>query len=205
MPSVRRMLDANSGMGTKRYFGPGFDLAKLAPAFATDGTMIAVAPFDAPAAHAATHRAGGSDVIGPQAPAAHASTHGDGGSDRITALGAVTAVALRVTPQTVGFAASITLNANTGNDFLIDVLTGNCTITWSNALSGNQGSVSVRQDATGGRTVTFTPPAGYTLRRDSAVADLAAAASPNAITVYTWAFFPIGGQNALIMSKMVLA
>lgn len=146
--------------------------------------------------------AGGGGGGGGGTPAAHAPTHDSGGTDPITALGTVTTKSLRSLITSIAYGAAVTLDVNLANDFAISTLTGNTTITWANAQLGNQGSVVVRQDATGGRTVTFTAPAPYVLMRDSALADLSAASSPNAFTVFTWAFVGVSPTAVLLMSKI---
>lgn len=119
------------------------------------------------------------------------------------ALGTVTADAFLEVPTNIPYAANVTLDAAAKNDYTIGQLTGPCAITWANPGAGRQGTVTVRQDATGNRAVTLTAPGGWTLQRDSLLSDLAAAQAANAITLYTWVFVSVGGANILLCSKVM--
>lgn len=118
-------------------------------------------------------------------------------------VGRLTVDAVLEVPTNIAYAAAVTLDAAVKNDYAIGVLTGPCAITWSNPAAGRQGTVAVRQDGTGSRAVTLTAPGGWTLMRDSVLADLAAAQAANAITLYTWAFVAVGGAQVLLCSKLV--
>lgn len=116
-------------------------------------------------------------------------------------LGRVTVDAILEAPSTPAYAASVTLDTAIKNDFAIGTLTGNIAITLSNPAAGRQGFIAVRQDATGGRTVSIAA-SGYTNYRDVNTTDLVASATANAITVYAYAMIVVGGVNMLLLSKL---
>jgi len=60
------------------------------------------------------------------------------------------------TPLSVAYAASITLDLSQRSNFVIGALTGNLTLAFSNPIPGMGGCVELRQDATGGRTITLS-------------------------------------------------
>jgi hypothetical protein len=118
-------------------------------------------------------------------------------------VGRLTVDAILESPTTFAYASSVPLNTSIKNDFAqSDVLTGNIAFTFPNAAANQQGKFSVRQDATGGRTVTITAPAGWTLYRDSNTSNLTAAAGANAVTIYTYAFEAVGGVNVMFIGKL---
>ena len=60
-------------------------------------------------------------------------------------------------PVEVAYASSVALNLNAGINFDIGALTGNLTLaTPTNMLAGKSGYIALKQDATGGRTVSFS-------------------------------------------------
>lgn len=120
-------------------------------------------------------------------------------------VGRLTVDTILETPTNIPYAATVTLDAAVKNDYTIGLLTGPCAITWSNPAAGRQGTVTVRQDATGNRAVTLTAPGGWTLMRDAAIADLTAGQAANTITLYTWSCLTVGGANILLCSKVVAA
>lgn len=117
-------------------------------------------------------------------------------------LGAVTADAYHETPGAPAYAATLTLDTAVKNDFEVGLLTGNTVITLSNPARGRQGYVAVKQDGTGGRTVTIQAT-GYTTRRESGTADLVAAPGANAETVYAYLMYQLGGTNCLLLNKLL--
>lgn len=58
--------------------------------------------------------------------------------------------------QTLTSASSITMNTNNGINAVV-TLTSNTTLTLSNLTNGDEGNIIVKQDATGGRTITISP------------------------------------------------
>jgi len=118
--------------------------------------------------------------------------------------GVTNITAYLATPLAVTYAASIALDVAASNDFAIGLLTGNVTFTFSNPNAGRQGLILVKQDTTGGRTVTFTAPSTYTIVRDANVADLSAASAASTITLFAYAMFALGGTNYLQLSKAFL-
>lgn len=116
-------------------------------------------------------------------------------------LGRVTVDAILEAPTVVAYASTVTLDTSIKNDFVIGSLTGNIAITLSNPAAGRQGLIAVRQDATGGRTVSIAA-SGYTNYRDINTPDLAAASGVSTITVYAYAMVVVGGVNMLLLSKL---
>jgi hypothetical protein len=108
------------------------------------------------------------------------------------------------TPLPVTYAASLTLDVAANNDFALGALTANLTLAFANAAPGRQGTIAVRQDGTGSRTVTFTAPSGYTLVRDLLVADLQPQAAASTLTLYSYVMFAIATNNFLAISKTML-
>ena len=109
------------------------------------------------------------------------------------------------TPLAVAYAANVTLDVSARNDFQIAPLTGNITIAFSGQAAGKSGIIWVEQDATGGRTVTFTTPGSHTLRRDENISDLVAKATPSTQTRYAYLFYTINGVNYLEITKAKLS
>jgi hypothetical protein len=101
----------------------------------------------------------------------------------------------------VAYAANVTLGVAANSGFQVAPLTGNITIAFSGYTAGKAGLIWIQQDAVGTRTVTFTTPVGYTLRRDENVPDLVAKTGASAQTRYAYAFYTIGGVNYLEISK----
>jgi hypothetical protein len=118
-------------------------------------------------------------------------------------LGRVTVDTIVSPPTAVAYASAITLDVSAENSFTI-ALGGSPIVTFTNMLAGSSGSVAVRQDATGKRTVTFVA-AGWNVYRDSAGSDLLPAQAPNAITVYSYRFEVVAGVNVLRISRTSLA
>lgn len=109
------------------------------------------------------------------------------------------------TALAVAYAANVTLAVGSANTaFEIAPLAGNITIAFSGYAAGKAGIIWVQQDATGTRTVTFTTPGGYTLKRDQNVPDLVAQTGANAQTRYAYLFYTINGVNYLEISKAKL-
>jgi len=60
-----------------------------------------------------------------------------------------------VTPMSVNYIQSITLNLSERSNFIITPLTGNLTLTFSNPIPGTGGCIELRQDSIGGRTLSL--------------------------------------------------
>lgn len=60
--------------------------------------------------------------------------------------------------QHVAYAATLTIDAASGDEFHIGVLTGDIAITVTNPVEGQQLRIRYKQDATGGRALTFAAP-----------------------------------------------
>lgn len=118
-----------------------------------------------------------------------------------TFTGGVSAPVFSGTASALAFSASTALDLNTANDFFIGALTANITFTFTNPAADKQGLILVIQDGTGSRTVTFTPPATYTLMKDSTLANLTPASGAGTITLYSYALFTLNGTNYLSIGK----
>lgn len=105
----------------------------------------------------------------------------------------------------IAYNANVALPLNSYNNFVIGALTGNITFTFSNPASGKAGLIMVQQDAVGARTVTFTPPAGWTLIRDESIADLTPNIAANKITRYAYLFYTLGATQYLEITKAKMA
>lgn len=119
-------------------------------------------------------------------------------------LGYVTVDVLLETPSAPAYSASLNLDTSTKNDFAIGVLTGNLAITLTNPAAGRQGTIWVKQDATGSRTVSFTV-SGYTVVKDTLAPDLNPQAGANTLTQYSYSMFTIGGTNYCQVAKSFLS
>lgn len=119
-------------------------------------------------------------------------------------LGILTVDVLLETPSAPAYAASLNLDTSTKNDFAIGVLTGNLAVTFTNPAPGRQGTVWVKQDATGSRTMTWTV-SGYTVVKDTLAVDLQPAPGANALTQFSYAMFTIGGTNYCQIAKSFLS
>lgn len=108
--------------------------------------------------------------------------------------GAITAPSFIPVPAAPVYSASLSLDANTQHHD-VGKLTGNITITPTNAAIGKSFTFSVKQDATGSRTVTITPPGGYTLDADVGWADSNPQPGANTRTLYTIVFYAQDGTN----------
>jgi hypothetical protein len=120
-------------------------------------------------------------------------------------LPALTAAAYLATPAAPAYATSVALDVAAKSDHNVGLLTGNITFTFANPADGRSGFIRVKQDGTGGRTVTFTAPATYTIIKDVGVADLSPQSALNTITRYTYLMYALGGTNYLEIAKAYLA
>lgn len=117
----------------------------------------------------------------------------------------VAAAGFFAAPKAYAYAASITLDAAAANDFAIGLLTGNVTtLTFANAAAGRQGTVWAQQDATGSRTIAWSAPSGFTLKRDLLAADLNPQAAASSITLYSYAFVTLNAVGYLLVGKSFL-
>lgn len=97
-----------------------------------------------------------------------------------------------------------TIDVGVKNDFVASaVLTGNSTITLGNGSDGCQGTVYVKQDATGGRGLGFVVP-GRTILREAGAMDSNPQQSPNTVTGYAYDFKTIGGTAYVIVERFFL-
>lgn len=61
-----------------------------------------------------------------------------------------------VVPLALAYAANVALDLSARNNFIIGILTGNLTLSFTNPISGASGFIVLTQDATGGRTLTIS-------------------------------------------------
>jgi hypothetical protein len=116
-------------------------------------------------------------------------------------------------PGTVAFNAAnsftwssnaATLNTAGGGDFTAtNTLTGNSTLTLTNGVDGAQGLVYVKQDATGGRTITFTIT-GRTILRDANSVDDNPESTANSLTVYSYHYVTVAGTACTRITRVFL-
>lgn len=106
--------------------------------------------------------------------------------------------------STPSYASSVTLNVAASNDFVIGTLTGAISISFSNSAAGKQGVIIVKQDGSGGRSVTLNAPSTFTIVKDSNLSDLSASSSANSLTMYAYSMFTAGGSNYLQIAKSLL-
>ena len=118
-------------------------------------------------------------------------------------FGKITVDCLIEAPTNFAYASSYQIDTSLKNDYAASgTLNGNITFTFTNVAANHQGMWAVRQDATGNRTVTITPPGGWSLYRDASVVSLAASAAANSVTIYTYAFVAVGGLNIMYVGKL---
>lgn len=112
---------------------------------------------------------------------------------------------IQAEPQSYAFASNAaTLDVSTRNDFVpTNTLTGNSTITLANGVDGCQGTVYVKQDATGSRTLSFTV-AGRTILREQGSADSNPQAAANSVTGYSYDYKTIAGTAYVIIERFML-
>lgn len=117
-------------------------------------------------------------------------------------LGQVSAQSIQVALGTpVPYNANVSLNPGTANDRAIAPLTGNIVITLSDPSPGQQGMIVVKQDAVGGRTVTFAASGSgepATIMRDSNTPNLQANPAANAYTIYTYAAVTVTNDEVIL-------
>ena len=122
------------------------------------------------------------------------------GGNNLTNVGAVF-------EQPIAFAwagNAATIDVSVKNDFVASgTLTGNSTITLTNGSDGCQGTVYVKQDATGGRGLGFVVP-GRTILREAGAMDSNPQQSPNTVTGYAYDFKTIGGTAYVIVERFFL-
>lgn len=112
---------------------------------------------------------------------------------------------IQATPQNYTFSANAaTLDVSTRNDFIpTNTLTGNSTITLTNGVDGCQGTIYVKQDATGSRTLSFSV-SGRTILREQGSADSNPQAAANTVTGYSYDFKTIAGTAYVVIERFML-
>jgi len=100
-------------------------------------------------------------------------------------------------------AASISVAVK--NDFVSsDSLTQNSTLTLTDGTDGCQGTIYVKQDATGGWTLDFVV-AGRTILREDGAADSNPKTDPDSLTGYVYDFKTVAGTAYVIISRLMLS
>ena len=95
-------------------------------------------------------------------------------------------------PASVNSSTAVSLDLTTGTVFRV-TLTGNATITFTNASGAAAATVILTNDGTAGRSVTFAYSGG-TFRYPGGSGSLSRTTAANAIDVWTF-FTPDGGTN----------
>ena len=114
-------------------------------------------------------------------------------SRNITAIPTITTLRIAETaPAAVNSGTAVSLDLTTGTVFRV-TLTGNATITFTNASLGSAATVILTNDATPSRTVTFAYSGG-TFKYPGGSGSLSRTTTANAIDVWTF-FSPDGGTT----------
>ena len=114
-------------------------------------------------------------------------------SRNITAIPTITTLRIAETaPAAVNSGTAVSLDLLTGTVFRV-TLTGNATITFTNASLGSSATVILTNDATASRTVTFAYSGG-TFKYPGGSGSLARTTAANAIDIWTF-FSPDGGTT----------
>lgn len=101
-------------------------------------------------------------------------------------------------------AGAVTLDATLARNWVAaTLLTANSTITIVNGYDGAHGTIQVKQDATGYRTLAFVI-AGRTVLRDLNVGDTNPLGAPNGVTEYHYYFSTIGGTPHVRIYKVFI-
>jgi len=120
-------------------------------------------------------------------------------------VGRLTVDCILETPTLLTGTGAVDVDTAIKNDFMI-VLGGATTLNFTAFVAGRQGSIWVKQDATGGRSLAWTvasaaSPTGWTQLKDTGLLDLAPAQTASALTMYGYAMFTLGGTNYVLLSK----
>jgi hypothetical protein len=98
-----------------------------------------------------------------------------------------------------------TLSLLTSKNWAASVMMGaNCTITITNGVEGDYGTIYVRQDGPGAHTITFTVT-GRTLLRDANAIDDNPQSFNGTMTAYNYHFVTITGQTYCRLTKVFLS
>lgn len=96
------------------------------------------------------------------------------------------------------------LNTSAGGDFTAtNTLTGNSTLTLTSGVDGAQGLIYVKQDSTGGRTITFSI-AGRTILRDANSIDDNPESTASSLTVYSYHYVTVAGTACTRITRVFL-
>jgi hypothetical protein len=124
----------------------------------------------------------------------------DAGGFNINNVGAV----LEAPSSFAWLANAATIDVSNKNDFCPSgALTGNSTITLSNGVDGCQGTIYVKQDATGSRGLGFVVP-GRTILREAGAMDSNPQPGANTVTGYAYDFKTIAGTAYVIVARFFL-
>lgn len=98
-----------------------------------------------------------------------------------------------------------TLDIAAANDFApTNTMGGNTTLTLSNGADGSQGTIYVKQDGTGGRTLTFSV-ASRTIIRDANSSDDNPQSGANSQTAYSYHFYTAVSTAYIRITKVFIA
>lgn len=108
-------------------------------------------------------------------------------------------------PQTFAWASNAaSIDVSTCNDFAAsNTLTGNSALTLLNGIDGCQGTIYVKQDGTGSRTLSFTV-SGRTILRDESATDSNPQSAANTLTCYSYDFKTIAGTAYIVIVRAKL-
>lgn len=97
-----------------------------------------------------------------------------------------------------------TVDVSARNDFAAsNTLTVNSVLTLIGGIDGCQGTIYVKQDGTGSRTLSFTV-SGRTVLREESAADSNPQAGANALTGYSYDYKTIAGTAYVIVERFKL-
>lgn len=108
-------------------------------------------------------------------------------------------------PTAFAWASGVaSLDVSLRNDFVAtNVLSANSVLTLIGGYDGCQGSIYVKQDGTGSRTLSFTV-SGRTILREEASADSNPQTAANSLTGYAYDFKTIAGTAYVIIERFRL-
>lgn len=115
-----------------------------------------------------------------------------------TGIGATTSWSLaciRQVPKQIAFAASMTIDCSQGNSFQItDIVTSDFSLTLTNGVDGDSGTISYKQAAAGGKKCTGITVTGRTKEMDDLLTTINTtnALVANTHCILTYAFFTTG-------------
>ncbi len=98
---------------------------------------------------------------------------------------------------------AVDVNVAATNTHKLTQLVADTALTFINGIDGLQGTITVRQDGTGGRTLSFAA-AGRTVLKDVSAADLNPQAALDSVTMYAYSFGTVDGLAYVMVAKTEL-